>query len=132
MCQEKELSLLLSYFLYLDSCKNEDGQSIKDITATLRGVQPQPQPLPMSASSKTRHPCSQNLSSTRPALTRSSAVASSNLSGACHFLSFNLSRCLHQFCFWGMSNTTILLPTILLPTLRKSMEVNGLSKEIYF
>ena len=52
---------------------NQDGQSIKDITATLRGGQPQPSPP--GASSKTRHPGSQNLSSTRPALTRSSANA---------------------------------------------------------
>ena len=52
---------------------NQDGQSIKDIAATLGGGQPQP--LLMGASSKTRHPGSQNLSSTRPALTRSSAKA---------------------------------------------------------
>ena len=52
---------------------NQDGQSIKDITATLQGGQPQP--LPMGASSKTRHPGSKNLSSTQPALTRSSARA---------------------------------------------------------
>ena len=52
---------------------NQDGQLIKDITAALRGGQPQP--LPKGASSKTRHPGSQNLSSTRPALTRSSAKA---------------------------------------------------------
>ena len=50
---------------------NQDGQSIKDITATLRGGQPQPSPT--GASSKTRHPGSQNLSSTQPALTPSSA-----------------------------------------------------------
>ena len=52
---------------------NQDGQSIKDITATLQGGQPQLSPT--GASSKTRHPGSQNLSSTRPALTRSSAKA---------------------------------------------------------
>ena len=52
---------------------NQDSQSIKDITTPLWGGQPQPWPL--GASSKTRHPCSQNLSSTRPALTRSSARA---------------------------------------------------------
>ena len=52
---------------------NQDGQSIKDITTTLQGDQPQP--LPPGASPKTRHPGSQNLSSTRPALTQSSARA---------------------------------------------------------
>ena len=52
---------------------NQDGQSIKDITATLQGGQPQP--LPMGASSKTRYPGPQNLSNTRPALTQSSAKA---------------------------------------------------------
>ena len=52
---------------------NQDGQSIKDITATLRGGQPQPSPT--GASSKTRYPGPQNLSNTRPALTRSSAKA---------------------------------------------------------
>ena len=52
---------------------NQDGQSIKDITATLRGGQPQPSPT--GASSKTRYPGLQNLSNTRPALTRSSANA---------------------------------------------------------
>ena len=52
---------------------NQDGQLIKDITATLRGDQPQP--LPPGAFPKTRHPGSQNLGSTRPALTRSSARA---------------------------------------------------------
>ena len=52
---------------------NQDGQSIKDITATLRGGQPQP--LPTGASSKTRYPGPQNLSNTRPALTQSSAKA---------------------------------------------------------
>ena len=52
---------------------NQDGQLIKDIAATLRGGQPQPSPT--GASSKTRHPGSQNLSSTQPALTRSSAKA---------------------------------------------------------
>ena len=51
----------------------QDGQLIKDITATLRGGQPQHSPT--GASSKTRHPGSQNLSSTRPALTQSSARA---------------------------------------------------------
>ena len=50
---------------------NQDGQSIKDITATLRGGQPKH--VPTGASSKTRHRGSQNLSSTRPALTQSSA-----------------------------------------------------------
>ena len=52
---------------------NQDGQLIKDITATLRGGQPQP--LATGASSKTRHPGSQNLSSTSPALTQSNARA---------------------------------------------------------
>ena len=52
---------------------NQDGQSIKDITATLRGGQPQPSPT--GASSKTRYPGPQNLSNTQPALTRSSAKA---------------------------------------------------------
>ena len=58
---------------------NQDGQSIKDITTTLRGGQPQP--LPTGASSKTRHPGSQNLSSTQPALTRSSARAGHAVKG---------------------------------------------------
>ena len=52
---------------------NQDGQSIKDITATLQGDQPQP--LPPGTSPKTRHPGSKNLSSTQPALTQSSARA---------------------------------------------------------
>ena len=52
---------------------NQDGQSIKDITITLRGGQPQPSLT--GASSKTRRPGPQNLSNTRPALTRSSAKA---------------------------------------------------------
>ena len=52
---------------------NQDGQSIKDITATLRGGQPQPSLT--GASSKTRHSGPQNLSSTQPALTQSSAKA---------------------------------------------------------
>ena len=52
---------------------NQDGQLIKDIATTLGGGQPQP--LPTGASSKTRHPGSQNLSSTQPALTQSSARA---------------------------------------------------------
>ena len=52
---------------------NQDGQSIKDITATLRGGQPQPSPT--GASSKTKYPGPQNLSNTQPALTRSSAKA---------------------------------------------------------
>ena len=45
---------------------NQDGQLIKDITATLQGDQPQHSPP--GASPKTRHPGSKNLSSTRPAL----------------------------------------------------------------
>ena len=52
---------------------NQDGQSIKDITATLQGGQPQP--LPTGASSKTRYPGPQNLSNIQPALTQSSAKA---------------------------------------------------------
>ena len=68
---------------------NQDGQSIKDITETLRGGQPQPSLT--GASSKTRHPGSQNLRSTRPALTRSSAKAGQAVKGGGHGFHLNTS-----------------------------------------
>ena len=58
---------------------NQAGQLIKDITATLQGDQPQP--LTLGASPKTRNLGSKNLSSTRPALTRSSARAGRAVKG---------------------------------------------------
>ena len=68
-------ALVLPSFLYTWTAvkTNQDGQLIKDITASLRGDQPQPSPL--GAFPKTRHPGSKDLSSTQPALTRSKARA---------------------------------------------------------
>ena len=53
---------------------SKDGQSIKDIAATLRGdpLQPSPNGQP----TKTKRPGSQSLSNTRPPLTRSRVKAS--------------------------------------------------------
>ena len=52
---------------------NKDGQSIKDIAATLRGDPSQPSPK--GQPTKAKRPGSQSLSNTRPALTRSRVKA---------------------------------------------------------